>query len=356
MYKLKELTVKKVETKSPGLMGLNPAKRKTFNVSAERLVNLEYLPTHSSLPLVIIPAVEGVDLPAWATANRELIDTLLMRHRAILFRDFNVLTAAALDQVIKATSNGELLEYRDRSSPRHEVHDKIYTSTDYPAEQSIFLHNEGTYWMKWPQKIYFCCVIAPPEGGQTPIADCRRIYQRIDPQIVKRFTEVMYVRNYNDGFGLTWETVFQTTDKAVVEEYCRENKIEYQWKEGNRLRTRAVRPTVAKHPRTGEPIWFNHAAFFHVTTLEPSIRETLLAEFKEEDLPYNTYYGDGSPIEPTVLDALREAYQQEKVIFSWQEGDVLILDNMSIAHGRMPYIGERKVLAGMAEPISRNGC
>jgi alpha-ketoglutarate-dependent taurine dioxygenase len=348
--------VKTIEAKSVGLKGPTSAKRKTFSVSPEKLIRMEHLATHSSLPLVIIPAVEGVDLAVWSTANRELIDTLLLRCRAILFRDFNINTAAGLDQVIKGTSNGELLEYRDRSSPRHEVADKIYTSTDYPAEQGIFLHNEGTYWMKWPQKIYFCCVTAATEGGQTPIADCRNIYQRIDPWIRERFTEVMYVRNYNDGFGLTWETVFQTTDRATVEEYCRSNQIEYQWKEGNRLRTRAVRPTVAKHPRTGEPVWFNHAAFFHVTTLEPAIRKTLLAEFKEEDLPYNTYYGDGSPIEDSVLEALREAYQREKVIFPWQEGDVLLLDNMTIAHGRMPYMGARKVLAGMAEPISRNDC
>jgi alpha-ketoglutarate-dependent taurine dioxygenase len=346
--------MKTLEAESAGIKRLIPAKRKTFSVSPEKLIHLEYLPTHGTLPLVIIPAVEGVDLGVWAAANRELIDNLLLRHRAILFRDFNINTAAGLDQVIKGTSNGKLLEYRDRSSPRHEVADKIYTSTDYPAEQSIFLHNEGTYWMTWPQKIYFCCVTASTAGGETPIADCRNIYQRIDPKIRERFTEVMYVRNYNDGFGLTWETVFQTADRATVEDYCRANSIEYQWKEGNRLRTRAVRPTVAKHPRTGEPVWFNHAAFFHVTTLESPIRETLLAEFKEEDLPYNTYYGDGSAIEDTVLDVLRQAYQKEKVVFPWQEGDVLMLDNMTIAHGRTPYVGARKVLAGMAEPISHN--
>jgi alpha-ketoglutarate-dependent taurine dioxygenase len=348
--------MKNIKAESPLIKGPTSARRKTFSVSPEKMVHLEHLPNNSSLPLVIIPAVEGIDLTAWSTANRELIDTLLLRHRAILFRDFNINTAAALDQVIKATSNGELLEYRDRSSPRHEVGDKIYTSTDYPAEQSIFLHNEGTYWMKWPQKIYFCCLVASTDGGQTPIADCRNIYQRIEPQIRERFTEVMYVRNYNDGFGLTWETVFQTTDKAKVEDYCRRNLIEYQWKEGNRLRTRAVRPTVAKHPRTGEPVWFNHAAFFHVTTLETTIRETLLAEFEEEDLPFNTYYGDGSPIEDTILEVLRQAYQHEKVVFPWQEGDVLMLDNMTVAHGRMPYVGARKVLAGMAEPIGRNDC
>jgi alpha-ketoglutarate-dependent taurine dioxygenase len=99
-------------------------------------------------------------------------------------------------------------------------------------------------------------------------------------------------------------------------------------------------------------VWFNHAAFFHVSTLEPSIREPLLAEFPEADLPHNTYYGDGSAIEPAVLDEIRAAYQQEMVIFPWQAGDILMLDNMLTAHGRMPFMGGRKVVVGMAEEFS----
>jgi hypothetical protein len=78
----------------------------------------------------------------------------------------------------------------------------------------------------------------------------------------------------------------------------------------------------------------------------------LLSEFKEEDLPTNTYYGDGTPIEPDVLDELRGAYLAEKTVYPWQTGDVLVLDNMSVAHGRESYLGKRKILAGMADPFT----
>lgn len=329
-------------------------RRKPVNISPKNLIKTEYLKPGHEIPLVVQPVVDGVNLLAWAKNNQAIIETLLLKHRAILFRNFNVNTAEQFNQFIKASSNGELLEYRDRSSPRHEVGSRIYTSTDYPAEQNIFLHNEGTYWLTWPLKIYFGCLIASQQGGETPIADCRKVFQRINPKIRDRFIEkkVLYVRNYNDGFGLTWQTVFQTEDKAVVEEYCYNNGIEFEWKEGERLRTRSRRPAVATHPKTEEMVWFNHATFFHVSTLEPTMREALLAEFKEEDLPNNTYYSDGSPIEPSVLDELREAYWQEKVTFPWQEGDVLMLDNMTIAHGREPFVGSRKIVVGMAEPFS----
>jgi alpha-ketoglutarate-dependent taurine dioxygenase len=346
--------MKMIEVESLNFKKLGSASRKAVRISPEELVQTSYLQSGQDIPLVLQPAVEGINLLAWATSNRELIQTLLLKHRALLFRNFNVNTAVQFDQFIQATSNGGLLEYRDRSSPRHEVGDKIYTSTDYPADQSIFLHNEGTYWRTWPLKIYFCCLTVAKEGGETPIADSQKIFKRINPEIRERFLEkqVLYVRNYNDGFGLTWQTVFQTTDKAVVEEYCENNQIEFEWKDSDRLRTRQVRQAAAKHPLTGETVWFNHAAFFHVSTLAPTISKALLSEFKEEDLPHNTYYGDGSPIEPSVLDEIRHAYYQETVTFPWQAGDILLLDNMLVAHGRKPFLGSRKVVVGMAEPFN----
>jgi alpha-ketoglutarate-dependent taurine dioxygenase len=338
--------------------GLSPAgsmKRKALTMSAKELVQIGEINSGASIPVIARPALEGVKLSDWASNNREIVDTLLLKHRAILFSGFHLDSTAKFDGVIKATSNGQLLEYRDRSSPRHEVADKVYTSTDYPADQKIVLHNEGTYWLTWPRKIYFCCLTAPERGGETPIADVRRVYQRIDPRVRDTFIKkrILYVRNYNDGLGLSWQEVFQTTDKAEVEAHCLRNSIVCEWKSGGRLRTRQVREAVAQHPETGEMVWFNHAAFFHVSTLEPTVQALIRESFNEEDLPHNTYYGDGSPIEPAVLEELRGAYLQEKVKFQWQEGDVLLLDNMSVAHGRESFVGGRKVVVAMAEPYSR---
>lgn len=298
--------------------------------------------------------MEGVNLPALVTTNRELIQSSLVRHGAVLFRGFNAQTMTAFEQLVRNVS-GELIEYRDQTSPRHRVSGNIYTSTDYPHNQSIFLHNENSYASVWPLRIFFFCVTPPPQGGETPIADVRKVYSRISPRIRDQFAQKgwMLVRNFGDGFGLSWQTVFQTTDKADVEAFCRRAGIETQWKDGQRLKTRQVRQAIAQHPRTGEFVWFNHAAFFHVSTLEPAIRETLLAQFSEADLPYNTYYGDGSPFEAAVLDEIRNAYRNEAVAFRWQEGDILMVDNMLTAHGRNPYSGERKIVVAMSDPCSR---
>jgi hypothetical protein len=49
---------------------------------------------------------------------------------------------------------------------------------------------------------------------------------------------------------------------------------------------------------------------------------------------------------------VREAYRQETVTFPWQEGDILMLDNMLVAHGRSPFVGSRKIAVGMSETYS----
>lgn len=337
---------------------LPSVRRQPVALASEALVKTETLTPDSNLPLVIQPASGvGTNLASWTRNNRDFIESRLTTHGAILFRDFKLKTVSEFEQFVRAVC-GDMLEYRERSSPRSAVGERVYTSTDHPEDQSIFLHNENSYARTLPLKLFFFCQQAAQVGGETPLADTRKILARIDPKIRKKFIQKkwMYVRNYGSGFGLSWQAVYQTTDTAVVEAYCRRTGIEFEWKADGGLRTRQVRPAVIKHPRTGELAWFNHATFFHVTTLEAGMRDALLAEFKEEDLPNNTYYGDGSAIESSVLDELRDAYQQEAIIAPWQTGDVVLLDNVLTSHARRPYSGPRKILFAMAEPFQRTDC
>ena len=309
--------------------------------------------TPGAIPFVIRPRLDGLDLAEWAGANRERVEALLLEHRALLFRGFEVPDVAAFDAVVAATSTGEKLEYKDRTTPREDRGTRVYTSTVHPPEERIELHNEGTYWVRWAAKLYFLVLKNAATGGETPIADVRRVHDRIDPAIRARFDEhgLMLVRNFNQGFGLPWQDVFQTSARAEVEAYCQANDIAFEWGQGEHLRTRQVRPAIRRHPVTGEAVWFNHGAFFHHSSLAPSLREALEGEYGVEGLPYNTCYGDGSEIEGEVAAHLRAAYLAEKVVFPWRDGDVMLLDNMSVAHAREPYTGEREVVVAMTDAV-----
>ncbi|MEK2479518.1 aminotransferase class III-fold pyridoxal phosphate-dependent enzyme [Streptomyces noursei] len=322
-----------------------PAAEAPAPVTAQPLVR--------TLPLVV-EAPQGVtDLAGWAAERREELRRQVVEHGGVLFRGFDT-GIEGFEELVRAVS-GEPLTYQERTSPRHAVHNRVYTSTDFPPHERIYPHNEQSYNLSWPLRIFFHCATAPAEGGQTPIADCRRIYARLRPATRDAFAEhgYAYVRHFREGLGLSWRESFQTEDRAEVERYCAENAIEFEW-HGDDLTTRQIRPAIARHPVSGELTWFNHATFFHVSTLPAAIRDSLLSSLSEGELPNNTYFGDGRPIPPQVLEELRAAYEAETVQFDWQRGDVLMLDNMLTAHARAPFTPPRKIVVAMSEPCSLN--
>lgn len=203
-------------------------------------------------------------------------------------------------------------------------------------------------------KIWFYSVLTAQSGGQTPIADSREIYRRVPARIRQRFIDkgLMYVRNYGNGLDVSWEQVFNTEQRQVAEAYCRAHAIEWEWKDDGELRTRQRCQAVARHPQTGADVWFNQAHLFHISNLPAEVRETLLDIVEPEDLPRNVYYGDGSPIEDSLLDEVRGVLDQCSVSFLWERNDVLMLDNMLTAHARAPFSGPRKVVVAMAEGYS----
>ena len=335
----------KRDLKKPG-----GGRRKAVSLAQKSTIETREIFPGESLPLVVEPTMPGVDLLSWTEHHRDFVEEKILKHGGVLFRNFEVTSIPEFERFITVVSGGAM-EYKYRSSPRTTVGGNIYTSTDYPADQSIFPHNEHSYSPSFPLRLFFFCDTPAATGGETPLGDCRKILARIDPEIRREFQEkgIMYVRNFGDGFGLPWSTVFQTEDRAEVEAYCAAQGLAVEWKEGNRLRTRRVGPAIFQHPRTGEELWFNHACFYHWTTLEPTVRKQLVKVFEEDEMPNNTFYGDGTPISRDVAEHLRQAYLEELVVFPWQKGDLLALDNMLAIHARNPYGGERKVVVGMAE-------
>lgn len=303
------------------------------------------------LPLLVTPATHGIDLVEWATAERDRVRALLLEHRAILFRGFGLGDVTQFRAFATAISDGELMSAVDESTPRTKLDDGVYNSTSYPKEQRIALHNEGSYCREWAQKLFFGSMIAATSGGETPLMDVREVLSRIRPEVVRRFEDkgVLYVRNYHPGVGLSWRKSFWTEDPAVVAAVCERERLTYEFKTPDLLRTSGRRPATRLHPVTGEKLWFNHAAFFNSAALPAPVREALVEAYGN-DLPYETFYGDGERIEPEVIAEIVAAYTEGRG-FAWEAGDLLVVDNMTIAHSRRPFEGERHVVVAMSEPI-----
>lgn len=284
--------------------------------------------------------------------NKE-IKKCLLTHGAILIRGFEISSNQDFIKVKKKITNSESLDYFDGNSPRTKINTDVYTSTEYPNELSITLHNELSYSNKWPTNIFFYCETPSEVGGETPIIDGRYFLKLLDNSIVNEFEKkgIIYSRFLNDGngFGKSWKNTFDTTNRKVVEEYCIENNIKYSWID-NSLYVEQFGPGIIKHETSQERVWFNQANQFHPSSLPIDVFNLFTEIYGSEKykFPHYSKFGTGEEIPTNYLKEITEISFKNSIVFKWQKGDLLILDNMLMAHGRLSYSGYRKIYVSMS--------
>ncbi|HAC81554.1 MAG TPA: hypothetical protein DCG06_14745 [Deltaproteobacteria bacterium] len=298
------------------------------------------LPTHEVSPGTL--ASDGV---------RELLERSLEDVGGIRLVGTEIRTDADFADFVDAVLPRRMA-YDHGSTPRTDLGDRVYTSTEYPPRLRIPLHNEMSYTGRWPMRLVFACLHPARKGGATPLASSVGVLGRLSPALRDLFVErgIRYVRNFNGGVDLSWQQTFRTEKRSEVERICAAAGVEFAWGDADRLRTWEVRPAIAEHPTAGTPCWFNQAHLFHISSLPRAVRDSLHEAVGEDHLPRNAYFGDGAAIEDDLLDEVRAAYAAESVESEWNAGDVVVIDNMRFAHGRAPFAGDRRVLVAMADP------
>lgn len=304
--------------------------------------------TEGEFPLIVRARAIAEPL-GWAKEHAAAIRETLHRHGSVLLRGFGIGTATGFQDFVRALSGGEWSEYKEKATPRSHVAGSVFTSTEYPPDRTIFVHNESSHVLTWPRYLYFWCDVPAEEGGETPVCDTRRVHRELDADIRRRFTREgwLYQRNFGGGIGFDWRSVFGVGDERELADYCAANAMTHRW-DGDRLTVRYRRWATVRHPGTGEESWFNHGVFFNRWNLEPELRE-FADELGEHALPYNTYYGNGEPVSREVVERIRSVYDGATVAERYEHGDVLLVDNIGAAHGRRPYRGSRRVLVTMTD-------
>jgi alpha-ketoglutarate-dependent taurine dioxygenase len=315
----------------------------------------EYLLSSGQRAPLVMEQTTARPLAEFILAQSSRIQERLATHGALLFRGFGLQDVGDFDAAMEALS-AHRMDYVYGSTPRTALGSRIFTATEYPETLEIPLHNENSYQQTWPLKIALCCLVPATTDGETPIADMREVAAAIGPALMDKFERkrVQYVRHYHPFIDVPWQKVFQTEDRGVLARFCAEHDIQHEWVDTETLRTSQVCQGVARHPVSGERVFFNQAHLFHVSSLGPQAAKAF-TELYASQLPRQTFYGDASEIPAEDLERVRDAFNRAKVIFPWAAGDVLLLDNMQVAHGRRTYKGPRKVIAALMEPHSEKG-
>ncbi|WP_435603470.1 TauD/TfdA family dioxygenase [Streptomyces sp. bgisy130] len=291
------------------------------------------------------------------TERRPQIIEALHEHGALYIRGFPV-TGVGDFAKVRDVLIPSRTPYREKATPRSDYGDGVFSSTDLPPSQSISMHNENSYTLHFPGLLLFACLVAPPAGGATPVADCRKVLSALPAPLVAKMRSVGWQlkRSYSDHISTDWRTAFASENTEDVERYCDENLIAYEWQQDGNLRTSQLRPGVIQHPSTGAEVWFNHLAFWNEWSLDDELREALLDEFGADGLPFNSAFGDGEPLTKEDLRTIQAAYESATVREPWQVGDLLLVDNILTAHGRDPFRGDRKIVVAMGNPVDINDC
>ena len=304
------------------------------------------------------PGAAGMDEACqWLKEVLPELRSALREHGAVFLRGLPVVSskdvALVRDILIPVRT-----PYREKATPRSDFGNGVFSSTDLPPDQAIRMHNENSYTLTFPRLLLFACLIAPAEGGATPVADCRKVLRELPPPLVARMKAAGWTltRNYSGLVSLDWPTAYGTEDRDEVAAYCADNRIAWEWRPDGTLRTDQLRPGIITHPDTGEEVWFNHLAFWSEWSLDPDIRAALIEEFGPDGLPFNTGFGDGKPLTELDVATLNAAYAAATVREAWQRGDVMLVDNLLCAHGRDPFRGDRKIAVAMGEPIGVLDC
>lgn len=320
----------------------------SMSASATALLEVELRP--GKPPLLRVGATG--DAPRWAAEHHDALRAAVLEHGSLLIRGLGLRDVAEIEAVFRRL--GSLMTEREAFAARRRYADGLYSSSKWPPNQPMCMHHELSYALEFPSLMLFACLIAPTDGGATPVADSPTILHALPAKLIERFEQLgwLLVRNYNGEIGASIAESFGTDERGAVESYCRANAIKFEWLPGGALRTWQRRSAVVRHPRTGQRCWCNQIAFLNEFTMDPELREYLVDVYGEDGLPFNTRFGNGDAIGADVVQLINEVYEANTACERWQAGDLMLVDNVRTAHAREAFDGPREVLVAMADAVN----
>ena len=69
----------------------------------------------------------------------------------------------------------------------------------------------------------------------------------------------------------------------------------------------------------------------------------VFGDWDEDERPYHCVWGNGDEISGDEMTQLKDAHDQSTIQLALEKGDVVVLDNWRMSHGRTPYTDDPKM-------------
>ena len=286
----------------------------------------------------------------WLKENKIFIELKLEEHGAIIFKDLPVKTAEDFDQFV-STFNYETFTYEESLSNAVRINktDKVFTANEAPREVEIFLHHEMAQTPTYPKNIFFFCKSASETGGETPLCRSDQLYEALlkaDKALVESFEKfgVIYnsimssVDELISGQGRSWQKTLGVSSKNDAEEKLSKLGYSWNWIEDDNLSVTTKTLQATKELGNGQKSFFNQV-----------IAASLGWKKNSENQIAPVRFGNGEEIKESYIELISELAQSLTLLRSWQDHDILLIDNYRVMHGRKPFAGNknREVLVSL---------
>lgn len=302
-------------------------------------------------PALIVNADSGLDLAGtvdWVKSEKERLFEALSDSGTVLFRGFPLSSPEDFDAFIAAFGESGFTYKESLSNAvRVNLTERVFTANEAPPEVGIYLHHEMAQTPLFPSKLYFFCEIAADEGGETPVCRSDVLLDRMKEQepdfvqacrdkLVKYSLVMPSVDDPESGQGRGWQSTLGVSTRAEAE--ARLEKLNYSWKwlEDGSLRTTTPALPAIREAGNGREAFFNQliAAFLG------------WADISHTGV-HKIAFGDGTPMPADVMQRVCDMAEDLIVDLPWQAGDVALVDNYQVMHGRRSFVGKRRVLAAL---------
>lgn len=289
-------------------------------------------------------------------AEQDAVQAALEQHGGVLLRGWPVNTPARFETLADCFLE-EQASYIGGVSRRSRVHNNVYNTTEAPSDVVIEQHLEATHTPRPPERILFNCQIAPESNGETPLASFTELYDRLPASVTEQLLteQVLYTRELIDrdsalyralpgsvtqSIALSWQEVSGCDDFDEARRTLEAEGYDVTLRGRRRLRTRCAQPVIGEHPRTGRRGWYlsdqiTRTLPWYTRWPRRALRSVLGMEFS---------LASGRALPRSVTELVHTTLQDVRFCFRWQPGDVLVLDNHQMSHGRNPFTGERLIL------------
>jgi hypothetical protein len=305
-------------------------------------------------------------------SERGITTDLLNKHGCVIFRGQPDSSPEAMSTLIHAAEEGRKHVPYDQLglAGSRTVHAKeVFSASESPPHLWIHQHNEYSRYTKFPSNIHFFCHKAAIAGGESPFCHSTELYERIAkeiPEFVKDLLEKgldspdVYRAPGKEAknFIFTWAgpLAFGRDIKPEDSMEVKKKKAEIQaarltphfwWLEDDQLEVHQHVPAIRRHPFTKKPVFFNSLAGRYGTAYDRGATDPPYVGDDGMAFPPATYR-DGTAIPKQYLHRTWEISHELAVNVKTQEGDLAMVDNYQVSHGRAPWTeGDRKILVSM---------